>query len=88
MVVRAARRAAREGDEPRVRQLDRVMERLGRGMTAGEELALDTLVTGPFPLTVDGLCDWSDRLPATGSRCEAPSLRLEAAIVVHGERPD
>ena len=87
MVVRDARRAAREGDANRVTELDGVIERLGSGMAAGEELSLGHLVESPAPLTVDALCRWSERLPTPGSRVPAPELRLVAAVVVAGYFP-
>ncbi|HKR55288.1 MAG TPA: DEAD/DEAH box helicase, partial [Gemmatimonadales bacterium] len=82
MVIREARCAAREGNAPRVTMLDSVVERLGSGMTAGEELSLAALVEGPAPLTVDSLGDWSRRLPTRDSRTVAPDIRLTATIVV------
>lgn len=87
MVIREARRAAREGNAPRVAMLDTLIERLGSGMTAGEELSLAALTECPAPLTVDSLCDWSRRLPAPGSRSMAPDIRLTAAIVVRPKSP-
>ena len=88
MVVMDARRAARLGHGARVARLDAVIERLGRGMTAGEELALDDLVASPSPLTCDRLLEWSERLPAFGSRSDVPALRLVAAVVVRPGEPD
>jgi len=90
MVVREARRAAREGNAPRVTELDAVIERLGSGMTAGEELSLARLAERPAPLTVDSLCRWSERLPrpsgsplgAPGCRLPAPELQLVAAVLM------
>ncbi|HKV71049.1 MAG TPA: DEAD/DEAH box helicase [Gemmatimonadales bacterium] len=82
MVIREARRAAREGNAPRVTELDAVIERLGSGMTAGEELSLARLAERPAPLTVDSLCRWSERLPASGCRLPAPELQLVAAVLV------
>ncbi|HWH02411.1 MAG TPA: DEAD/DEAH box helicase [Gemmatimonadales bacterium] len=82
MVVREARRAAREGNAPRVAMLDALVERLGSGMTAGEELSLAALAESPAPLTVDSLCDWSRGLPTLDCRTVAPDIRLTAAIVV------
>src|SRR5690242_11909807 len=87
MVVREARRAAREGNAPRVAMLDSVVERLGSGMTAGEELSLAGLAESPAPLTVDSLCDWSGRLPAPDSQHSNSELRLIAGIVVRSKSP-
>lgn len=84
MVVREARRAAREGDASRVAELDGVIERLGSGMTAGEELSLAALVESPIPVTSDSLRDWSRRLPTLDSRPNAPEVRLVAAVVAAG----
>lgn len=88
MVVAAARAAARLGDAPRVARLDRLVGRLGAGMTAGEAFSLDSLADSPLPLTVDRLCEWSERLPPTGSRPVAPELRLVAGIVVRPSGSD
>lgn len=82
MLVREARRAAREGDAPRVAKLDAVVERLGSGMTAGEELSLAALVEGPLALTVESVSAWSERLPALGPRHATSALCLVAGIVV------
>ena len=82
MVVARARRAARAGDARLVERLDRLVERLGTGMTAGEEISLGRLLESPSPLSVESLCEWSERLPAPGSRLVAPELRLVAGIVV------
>lgn len=87
MVIREARRAAREGNAPRVAELDAVVERLGSGMTAGEELSLGVLIDHPAPLTVDSLRDWSRLLPPPSSRSDAPEVRLVAGIVVHAVGP-
>jgi hypothetical protein len=95
MVIREARRAAREGDAPRVAMLDALVGRLGSGMTAGEELSLAALVEGPAPLTVSALCEWSGMLPRPAgspfrvldSRPSISELRLVAAIVVRPISP-
>lgn len=85
LVIVEARRAARAGDAARVGRLDLLAARLGRGMTAGEELALDSLATDLHPLTVDRLLAWSERLPTPGPRHDAPDIRLAAAVVVRAE---
>ena len=82
MVVREARRAAREGNALRVAMLDALVERLGAGMTAGEELSLSDVVESSLPLTVDRLVEWHRLLPPPSSRSGAPEPRLLAAIVV------
>ena len=82
MVIREARRAAREGNAPRVAMLDALVERLGSGMTAGEELSLSDVSESSLPLTVDRLVEWHSFLPPPSSRSGAPDLRLLAAIVV------
>lgn len=87
MVIRDARRAAREGNAPRVAELDAVIERLGSGMTAGEEFSLARLVEGPLPLTVDALCQWSRLLPTLHSPVPSPEIRLVAGIVVRTGDP-
>ena len=82
MVIREARRAAREGNAPRVALLDAVVARLGSGMTAGEELSLEAIVEGSLPLTIDRLVEWHRLLPSLSSLSNAPDIRLTAAIVV------
>lgn len=87
MAVTAARKAAREGDGVLVGRLDQLVQRLGAGMTAGEEFALAELAEGPLPLSVERLLAWSERLPANAPRHDTPEIRLEAAIVVRPGRP-
>ncbi len=87
MVIREARRAAREGNAPRVAMLDAVIERLGSGMTAGEELSLNDVLESSLPLTADRLAEWHRLLPPPSSRSGAPELRLLAAIVVRPKSP-
>src|SRR6185503_9504801 len=54
-VLSAARRAARRGDARQLRALDSLVCRLAAGMTAGEELLLDALLTRRDALTVRAL---------------------------------
>jgi len=82
MVVTEARRAARAADAPRLTRLDALLARLGRGMTAGEEGALDVLLQDPAPLTADRLLSWHSRLPPAETEDPHPDVRLVAAIVV------
>src|SRR5262249_7284448 len=49
-VLSAARRAARRGDGEQLRSLDALVSRLAAGMTAGEELRLEDLLSRPEPL--------------------------------------
>src|SRR5262249_30290171 len=51
-VLSAARRAARRGDGEQLRWLDALVSRLAAGMTAGEELRLEDLLSRPEPLLV------------------------------------
>jgi hypothetical protein len=46
-VLSAARRAARRGDGEQLQALDALVSRLALGMTAGEELLLDDLLSRP-----------------------------------------
>lgn len=87
MAVTAARKAAREGDGVLVGRLDQLVQRLGAGMTAGEELTLAELVESPLPLGVERLLAWSERLPPGAPRHDTPEIRLDAAIVVRPGSP-
>jgi hypothetical protein len=88
MVVAEARRAARNGEGARVGRLDRLVARLGSGLTAGEERLLWQLLEEPSPVTAERLAEWSERLPpAAGSPYDAPEIHLVAAIVVHPTGP-
>jgi superfamily II DNA or RNA helicase len=81
-VLSAARRAARRGDARQLRALDKLVCRLAAGMTAGEELLLDELLTRPEPLTVDDLLAWDNELPPVGGDDAAISVELVAALLV------
>ena len=81
-VLSAARRAARRGDGEQLSALDALVERLALGMTAGEELLLDDLLTRPEPLLVNDLLAWHERLPPA-TPVEAPTgVALVAGLVV------
>jgi hypothetical protein len=82
MILAEAQRAAREGDRIRLTLLDRLLARLGAGMTAGEETSLSDLVESPSPLTADVLLQWDARLPPLTREGEAPDVRLVAAVRV------
>jgi superfamily II DNA or RNA helicase len=80
-VLSAARRAARRGDGEQLGTLDALVSRLASGMTAGEELLLDDLLTRPEPLLVKDLLTWHERLPSTRSEEATSSVELVAALV-------
>ena len=63
-VLSAARRAARRGDAAQLGALDALVSRLTLGMTAGEELILEDLLSRREPLAVRDLVAWHQRLPA------------------------
>jgi len=80
-VLSAARRAARRGDGEQLGALDALVSRLASGMTAGEELLLDDLLTRPEPLLVKDLLTWHERLPSARSEEATSSVELVAALV-------
>lgn len=82
LALAAARRAARSGRHERLAQLDALVSRLTGGQTAGEALALESLVTRRAPLTVQNLLDWHEALPPPGAAAEAPQPELVAAILL------
>src|SRR5213078_426348 len=63
----AARRAARRGDGEQLGALDALVSRLASGMTAGEELRLDDLLSRAEPLLVQDLLAWHHSLPPVDS---------------------
>ena len=81
-VLSAARRAARRGDGPQLRALDELVSRLACGMTAGEELLLDELLSRPEPLVVNDLLGWHHGLPAPEVADSSSTVQLVAAVVV------
>ena len=80
-VLSAARRAARRGDGEQLGALDALVSRLALGMTAGEELLLDDLLSRSEPLVVKDLLDWHAKLPATEPDITTQGVELVAALV-------
>jgi hypothetical protein len=81
-VLTAARKAARAGDARLLGRLDRLVNRLALGMTAGEELALRDLVERKASLAVADLLSWSERLPANADAGDACDVQLVAGIAL------
>ena len=81
-VLSAARRAARRGDGEQLRALDTLVSRLALGMTAGEELLLDDVLSQHEPLSVSDLLAWHMRLPPaeTEEMVGGGSVELVAAL--------
>jgi len=79
-VLSAARRAARRGDGAQLSALDALVSRLASGMTAGEELLLDDLLSRPEPLVVKDLLDWHSRLPSPPESDWETAVQLIAAL--------
>src|SRR6266571_650999 len=80
-VLGAARRAARRGDARQLARLDALVSRLALGMTAGEELLLDELLSRRTPLTVRNVLAWHERLPPSHDTTAAPQAELVAAVL-------
>jgi len=78
----AARRAARQRRHIELDRLDALVSRLALGMTAGEELELEELVTRAAPLAVREVLAWHERLPPLAPDSAAPHLELVAALIV------
>jgi len=81
-VLSAARRAARRGEGAQLGALDALVSRLSSGMTAGEELLLDDLLSRPQPLLVHDLLAWHHALPPAETEDSAISVELVAALMV------
>ncbi|MFN2570631.1 MAG: helicase-related protein [Gemmatimonadales bacterium] len=81
-VLSAARRAARRGDGAQLGALDGLVSRLASGMSAGEELLLDDLLTMQQPLLVQDLLAWHQRLPDSQPADAVPSVELIGALMV------
>jgi len=81
-VLVAARRAARQRRHVELDRLDALVSRLALGMTAGEELELEELVTRAAPLAVREVLAWHERLPPLAPDSAAPHLELVAALIV------
>jgi superfamily II DNA or RNA helicase len=81
-VLSAARRAARRGDGEQLTALDALVSRLASGMTAGEELLLDDLLSRPQPLLVQDLLAWHHALPLAAPGESPIKVELVAALMV------
>jgi len=57
------------------------VSRLALGMTAGEELLLDELLSRRTPLTVRNVLAWHERLPPSHDTTAAPQAELVAAVL-------
>jgi superfamily II DNA or RNA helicase len=79
-VLSAARRAAQRGDGAQLAALDGLVTRLASGMTAGEELLLEELLSRPEPLVVNDLLAWHEQLPAASIPESSSSVELVAAL--------
>ena len=85
-VLSAARRAARRGDGEQLTALDALVSRLASGMTAGEELLLDDLLSRQEPLLVPDLLAWHHALPPTDAGDSPIKVELVAALIVVPQR--
>lgn len=79
-VLTAARRAARRGDGTQLSALDALVTRLASGMTAGEELLLDELLSRREPLVVTDLLAWHQQLPPVLLAEASAQVELVAAL--------
>ena len=82
-VLSAARRAAVQRRPADLRRLDELVSRLALGMTAGEELLLEDLVTRRTALSVRDVLAWHERLrpPLPTEDVAVPQVELVAAVV-------
>jgi superfamily II DNA or RNA helicase len=78
----AARRAARRADAAQLAKLDGLVSRLALGMTAGEALLLDDLLSRREPLAVRDLLAWHERLPDVREEDAGIAVELVAALLV------
>jgi hypothetical protein len=78
----AARRAARDGDAPRLARLDALVARLAGGLTAGEEQLLEDLLARRGTLDVRHLLAWHEHLPPPTPARDPPTPELVAAVVL------
>ena len=81
-VLSAARRAARRGDGEQLTALDGLVSRLASGMTAGEELLLEDLLSRQQPLLVQDLLAWHHDLPPADAGDSQVDVELVAALLV------
>ncbi|HWC74908.1 MAG TPA: C-terminal helicase domain-containing protein, partial [Gemmatimonadales bacterium] len=79
-VLSAARRAARRGDGEQLGALDALVSRLALGMTAGEELLLDDILSQRESLSVNALLAWHMRLPPVDCEDRTDGVELVAAL--------
>jgi len=82
-VLSAARQAAVQRRPAELRRLDELVSRLALGMTAGEELLLEDLVTRRAALSVRDVLAWHERLrpPLPTEDVAVPQVELVAAVV-------
>ena len=81
-VLSAARRAARRGDGVQLHELDTLVSRLALGMTAGEELLLEDLLSRHDHVAVNDLLGWHQRLPPPDVADDAVTVELMAAVLI------
>jgi superfamily II DNA or RNA helicase len=86
-VLSAARRAARRGDREQLSALDALVSRLASGMTAGEELLLEDLLSRQEPLLVKDLLAWHHALPRLDTEDSPLKLELVAMLMVVPRSP-
>ena len=85
-VLSAARRAARRGDGEQLTALDALVSRLASGMTAGEELLLEDLLSRQEPLLVQDLLAWHHALPPADAGDSPINVELVAGLMVVPQR--
>ncbi len=83
-VLSAARRAARRGNGEQLTALDGLVSRLASGMTAGEELLLEDLLSRPQALVVPDLLAWHHALPPADAADVTLSVELVACLQSNG----
>jgi superfamily II DNA or RNA helicase len=81
-VLSSARRAARRGDGEQLSALDAMVSRLASGMTAGEELLLEDLLSRQEPLLVQDLLAWHHALPPADAGDSPINVELVAALMI------
>jgi hypothetical protein len=81
-VLSAGRRAARRGDALQLTALDGLVSRLASGMTVGEELLLERILSRREPLAVRDLLEWHARLPPLQGDDAGVDVELVAALCV------
>ncbi|PYP37908.1 MAG: hypothetical protein DMD48_10560 [Gemmatimonadetes bacterium] len=80
-VLSAARRAARRGDGEQLGALDALVSRLALGMTAGEELLLEDVLSRREPLAITDLLSWHQHLPPAQTGECSTSVELIAVVI-------